>query len=174
MMETEMNTRQMSRNRRSRVAFPLGSILAGLLLLPAGAAAQSAASSFTVSVADGLVGPAAGAMAAGGRESIACSGPVKVEANAMPDPALGPTVTVSVDARGLVCTGQTTRAAYVNTAQANLTRLLAPTDVVETTFALHRNVPGGFMRARTARLTLNLSYDATGALTGATASVASP
>jgi hypothetical protein len=47
-----------------------------------------------------------------------------------------------------------------------------PSDVVETTLAFHKDTPNGFLTAKTAKLTLNLSYDTvTGALTGATAAL---
>jgi len=44
--------------------------------------------------------------------------------------------------------------------------------VIKTTFAFYPNAPGGFAKARTALLTLNLGYNTTtGALTSATAIV---
>jgi hypothetical protein len=105
-------------------------------------------------------------------EKVDCSGAVKVITTAVMRRTLPPGVVVSIDTRELSCVGQTTKAAYVNTGQANLTRLLVPNDLIETTFAFHPNVPGGYLDARTALLTLNLSFDTTtGALKSAVASI---
>ena len=79
-----------------------------------------------------------------------------------------PSVVFSLDARGLSCVGQTSKIAYINSGQANLTRPLVANDVIETTFAYYQNVPGGYLKARTAVAKLNVSYDTTtGAVTSA-------
>jgi len=77
-----------------------------------------------------------------------------------------------VDTRGLSCVGQSTKTTYLNSGQANLTRLLVASDVVQMTFAMYPNTAGGYLKARTGMATLNLSYDTTtGALTAASASI---
>jgi hypothetical protein len=138
-------------------------VLGGLLLAAPAARAQSALTTLSPSVR--------GVVSAGGGESVACAGPVSVTTR-----QVTPTgVVVAVDARGLTCTGLTTGASYSNTGVANLTRSLAAQDVVRTTFAVYRDVPGGFRSARTALLTLTLTYDlVTGAATGATGAVGDP
>jgi hypothetical protein len=99
---------------------------------------------------------------------------VKLTTAAVSDPTMPPGVVVSIDATGLSCIGQITGIRYVNTGQANLTRPLVANDVIKTTFAFHQNVPDGFLHARTAQLTLNLSYDTTtGALLSSSATVGS-
>jgi len=155
-----------------------GGVLGGLLLAAPPAYAQSAVTSATPT-ASGTVGstppltdrpgvpvdPAAS-------ESVACSGPVKLTTAAVSDPTMPPGVVVSIDARGLTCIGQVTGTKYVNSGQANLTRLLVANDVIKTTFAFY--APGGFLHARTAQLTLNLSYDTkTGALLSSSVTVGS-
>jgi hypothetical protein len=137
---------------------------AALLLEPAVAAGQVAASSVKVNVA--------GAVTAAGAEPVVCSGQASVTTTAVTDPSLKPFSVVSVDVTGLACTGQLTRARYVNTGQADLTRPLAATDVVETTFAVHPDAPDGHLRARTALLRLTLVYHpVTGALLSAAGTI---
>jgi len=131
------------------------------------AAHAQAVSSFTVQASGTVTSPSG--------ESVAFSGPVQVTATVVTDPAGGPpTSVVSIDARQLVATGATSGAAYVNSGQANLTRPLAATDVIQTTFAFFPDGPGGFLKTRTALLTLNLAYNlATSALTSASGSISS-
>jgi hypothetical protein len=145
-------------------------MLLGCLLLAAGPAfAQTATSSFILTVS-GTVGTALPSL--NGPELINCTGPVKIATAAVTDPVLPPGVVVTVDVRGLSCVGQTTGATYINTGLTNLTRLLLPTDVVKTTFAIYPNTAGGYMNARTAMVTLDLAYDTiTGALTSASAAI---
>jgi hypothetical protein len=88
------------------------------------------------------------------------------------DPALPPQVVVSVDTTSLSCVGMTTKAVYLNSGQANLTRPLVASDTIQTTFAVYPNTAGGYMNARTAMVTLKLTFDTTtGALTSASASI---
>jgi len=152
--------------------------MGGLLLTATAAHAQAtASSSYTVAVSGtlgtptktGAAAPGAGATAP---EAVSCTGPLKLSAVTVRDPIMPPSVVFSFDSRGLSCVGQTSKIAYLNSGQANLTRPLVPTDVIETTFAFYQNVPGGYLKARTAVATLNVSYNTTtGALTGATGSI---
>jgi hypothetical protein len=139
---------------------------AGLfLLLAPPARAQSAVSSVAPSVS--------GVIAVPGGEAVICTGQASVTATAVADPAQ-PGVLVSVDVRGLSCVGAASGARYVNTGQATLTRVLVPSDVVRTTFAVYKDVPGGFLDAHTGLLVVRLAFDATtGAVTSAAAELGS-
>jgi len=157
-----------------RVQAALSLLLGGLILASGPASAQTATSSFSVS-SSGTIGTPPGplvAATAGAPENINCTGTVKIVTTAVTDPSLPPGVVVRVDARGLSCVGATSKAAYLNTGFANLTRLLAANDVVKMTFALYPNTAGGFMKARTGMVTANLTYNTTtGALTSASVSI---
>ena len=154
----------------------VGGAVAGLLLAATPAHAQATASStYSVPVAGTLGTPAtAGAktVAPGGPETVTCTGPLKLSAVAVKDPIMPPSVVFSFDARALSCVGQTSKIAYINSGQANLTRPLVANDVVETTFAYYQDVAGGYLKARTAVATLNVSYDTTtGAITSASGTI---
>jgi hypothetical protein len=148
----------------------LGGVL-GALLLAAPAHAQ-AISTFNVQVS----GAVSGSGTAAGPEAVSFSGPVLITATVVTDPAGGPpTTVVFVDALGVTGKGLSTGAAYMNSGQANLTRVFGPADVIKTTFAFFRNTAGGFMKARTALLTLSLTYDTTTqALTSAWGAIGNP
>ena len=151
--ERTMKTRRLSRAL-------VGLIGLGLTLaVPAAWAQATSFSSFTFTLA-GTV--------AGAPEALTCSGPVKVTAMIVKDPSMPANSIVSLDTRMLSCKGATTGAAYKNSGQATLTRLLGPTDQVQTAISLYPNTPDGFMHARTGLATLNLSYNVT---TGALAAV---
>src|SRR5438128_9466083 len=151
------------------------SLLFGCLFVAAGpASAQTTAnatSTFSAQTSGTVGTPQTSVVArAGTPEAIACTGAVKIVTTAVTDPSLPPGVVVSVDTRGLSCVGQTSKVAYVNSGQANLTRLLVATDVVKTTFAIYPSTAGGYMNARTGMVTLTLNYNTTtGALTSASA-----
>jgi hypothetical protein len=146
-------------------------MLLGCLLLAAGPAFAQTATSILTTTISGTVGTLAPPIS-NGPEAISCSGPVKIATAAVSDPTLPPGVVVTVDVRGLSCVGQTSGATYVNSGFANLTRPLLATDLVQTTFAVYPDTAGGYMDARTAMVTLNLTYDTiTGALTTALASI---
>ncbi|MFL5417503.1 MAG: hypothetical protein ACJ78Y_15985 [Myxococcales bacterium] len=145
----------------------LGPAAAGLILLlaPPATRAQSAVSTVARSLSGVIVSP--------GAETLLCSGEATVTTTAVADPAQ-PGMLVAVDARGLACVGTVSKATYVNTGEATLTRLLVPGDVIRTTIAVYPDVPGGFLQARTGVLVLNLAFDTvTGALAGATAGLES-
>jgi hypothetical protein len=149
---------------------------AGLLLAAAPAHAQATASStYSVPVSGTLGTPAPSGVrtvAPGAPETVTCTGQLKLSALAVKDPTMPPSVVLSFDSRGLSCVGQTSKIAYVNSGQANLTRPLVANDVVETTFAYYQNVAGGYLNARTAVAKLNLSYDTTtGAITSASGTI---
>jgi hypothetical protein len=147
----------------------------GCLFLAAPAFAQAVSTS-TVQVA-GTVGGAKTAAASTGStgEAVVFSGPVQVTCRVMTNPAGPPTTTVvSIDARQVQGTGASTGTVYANSGQANLTRPFAATDQIQTTFAFFPSGAGGYLKARTALLTLNLTYDTTTlALTGVSGTIAS-
>jgi hypothetical protein len=156
--ERTMNTRRLSRLIRL-----LG--LGLLLAVPAAWAQATSFSSFTVNVSGIL---------AGGSEAVTCAGPVKVTSMVVKDPSMPPNSIVNINARYLVCTGVTTGARYLNSGEANLTRIMAATDQVQTTFAVYPDAPGGFMHARSAVATLTMNYNTVaGALTSVTGTLAS-
>ena len=133
-------------------------------ILMSGPARAQAVSTFTVQTSGSVTSAT---------DTINFSGPVYVTTTVVPDPAGGPaTAMVSVDARSLVATSSMTGASFVNSGQARLTRVFGATDVIKTTFSFFPPGPGGFLRGRTALVTLNLTYDlTTQALTGATAAI---
>lgn len=147
-------------------------LAAGALALAArGADAQSARSSRASPVTGTLSARAAVAVDPTA-ENVQCSGDLTIDTKAVADPVLPPGVVVSIDASALVCVGQGTKGRYVTDGQPTLTRLLVPSDVITTTLAFHQDAPDELPPSRTAVLTVNLTYDiATGALTGATASL---
>jgi len=174
-----LNTERNMKTRRflsTAVLWLAGGAAGGLLLAATPAHAQATASStFSVPVSGTLGTPApAGTktVASGAAETVTCTGPLKLSAVAVKDPIMPPSVVFSFDARGLSCVGQTSKIAYVNSGQANLTRPLVANDVIETTFAYYQNVAGGYLKARTAVATLNVSYDTTtGAITSASGTI---
>jgi uncharacterized protein YhjY with autotransporter beta-barrel domain len=132
--------------------------LAVALLLAAPAArAQEADSTFTTRVSGRIVGAP---------EDIKCSGPVKLSIMVQRDPDRAQAnAIVTVDTTDLKCMGVRTKTSYVNSGHSILTRLLSSTDVTETSIAVYPDTSDGHMNARSALLSLNLSYNvANGAL----------
>jgi hypothetical protein len=141
--------------------------LAALLLAPA-AFAQTAVSTFNLTVASTTATPAQ----TGFSEAITFSGVVHLTATVATDPVLPPQVVLSIDGREVVGKGAGTTAAYKNECEANLTRPFTATDVVQLTCAVFKDGPGSYLNAKTGVLTFNLTYDTTTkALTKVTASM---
>jgi len=158
----------------------VGGAMGGLLLGATAAHAQAtASSSYTVAVSGTLGTPAKpggttapGAAGATAPEAVSCTGPLKLSAIAVKDTVMPPSVVFSFDSRSLSCVGQTSKIAYINSGQANLTRPLVANDVVETTFAYYQDVAGGYLKAQTAVAKLSVSYDTTtGAVTSASGTI---
>jgi hypothetical protein len=169
----EMERNMMMRKTSSTAVSLLAQALAaGALALAAPSAdAQSASSSRAPSVT-GTLSAGAAVSVDPAAENLRCSGDLTIDTKAVADPTLPPGVVVSIDASALVCLGQATRGRYVTDGQPTLTRLLVPSDVITTTLAFHQDTLDELLTSRSALLTLNLTYDtATGALTGATASL---
>jgi hypothetical protein len=155
--ERTMKTRRLSRTLVGFIGLSLS------LAVTAAWAQATSYSSFTFTLA-GTV--------AGAPEAVTCAGPVKVTAMIVKDPSMAPNSIVSLDTRLLSCKGATTGAAYKNSGQATLTRLLGPTDQLQAAISLYPNTPDGFMHSRTGLATLNLSYNvAAGALVGVSGSL---
>ena len=154
----------------SRLPIAFSLLLGGLLAALPAQAQTSTVSSFTLPVSGN-----ASSVKTGLAETVMFSGSVIVTATVVTDPALGPTVVVFIDGRGVTGTGKQTNTAYANTCVANLTRPFGPSDVIQTTFAFFQNAPGGYLSSKTGLLTLNLTYNTTTmALTNVTASIGTP
>ena len=105
-------------------------------------------------------------------ETVTFSGDVVINAMVVTDPAVPTGVTLFVDCKALRGVGDTTGTVYVNSCEANVTRLFRKTDRVTLTFAYFEDQTDSFLKAKTGVLTLNLTYDeATRTLTGATGTV---
>ncbi|MFL5302450.1 MAG: hypothetical protein ACJ79R_19145 [Anaeromyxobacteraceae bacterium] len=167
-----MERNMMAPGTSSTAVSLLARALTGALVLAASSADAQSAVSSRASGVDGTLSAGAAVQVDPAAENVHCSGDLTINTKAVSDPSLPPGVVVSIDAGGLVCVGQGTRGRYVSDGQATLTRLLVASDVIKTTLAFHKNTPNGFLTARTALLTLSLTYDTTtGALTGATANL---
>ena len=145
--------------------------LGSLFIAVRPAHAQTATvSTFTVQVSG-----SATAAQTGLNETVNFSGPVVVTATVVTDPILPPGAVVSIDGRGVKGIGATTGTVYLNECEANLSRLLAATDVINTTFAFFENKAGSYLFSKTGLLQLNLTYNTTTlALTNVIASVGAP
>src|SRR5262249_61461990 len=110
-----------------KIALPL---LFGGLVFAAPPARAQAVSSFSIQVAG-----TASAVKTGLPETVAFAGPLVVIARVVTDPALGPTVALFIDGRGVTGTGKQTKTTYAHTLVANLTRPVGAADVVPTTLA---------------------------------------
>lgn len=105
-------------------------------------------------------------------EAVTFSGNVMIYASVVTDPAVPTGVTLYVDGKGIRGVGKETGTVYVNSCEANVTRLFRPTDKITLTFAFFEDKPGSFLRSKTGVVTINLTYDeATRKLKGATASI---
>jgi hypothetical protein len=158
--ERIMKTRRLSRALAGLIGLGLS------LAVPAAWAQATSFSSFVFTLSGTLPG---------GSEAVTCAGPVKITAMVVKDPSMLPNSIVSLDTRSLTCTGAKTGARYLNSGQATLTRLLGPTDQVQTAISLYPNTPTGFMQARTGLATFNLSYNVTtGSLVGVSGTLTGP
>jgi hypothetical protein len=102
-------------------------------------------------------------------ENVSLSGVARITSTPVTQRIPGrPRVVLSIDLRDVSGQGLSTGTTYVSTGEANLTRLLVPSDLVEVTFALVPNGPGGILSARKALASLTLTFDLmSGALTAA-------
>jgi hypothetical protein len=145
--------------------FRLFGLAVALLLAVPAARAQEADSSFTTQVSTTLAGAA---------ENVRCSGPVKLSVTVQSNPGEQSNAIVTVDTQDLKCRGVRTRTPYANSGHSILTRLLAATDVTETSIAVYPDTEDGQLHALSAVLSLKLSYNlANGSLQKASVTMAS-
>ena len=145
--------------------FRIAGLAAAVLLATPAARGMDAESTFTTHVSGKLVGAP---------ETVSCSGPVKLSVMVQNDPGAPPNAIVTVDTQDLKCRGLKTRTPYVNSGHSILTRLLLPTDAIETSIAVYPDTSDGHLNARSALLSLKLSYNvANGALRDASVTLSS-
>lgn len=92
-------------------------------------------------------------------DTVTFSGNVVINATVVTDPALPTSVTLFVDGKGLRGVGNETGTVYINSCEANVTRLFRPTDKITLTFAFFEEKSGSVLKSKTGVLTLNLTYD---------------
>jgi hypothetical protein len=157
-----------TRRRLSGPAVPsLLVAVAGAVVLAGAAVAALVPTSKTVPIAGTVFGLP---------ESVYFSGSAQISTRPVEGriPGASPHVVVSIDLGGVSGVGLSTKATYLASGQANLTRWLVASDLVQVTFPFS-GASGRDSAVRTALATFNLSFDvATGALTGATASISAP
>ena len=137
-------------------------MLAVLFLVVAPTQAQESAPAgvdVTTSQATIQVGGSATALKTGLPESVTFSGNIVIHATVVTDPALPTGVTLFVDGKGVRGVGNETGTVYVNSCEANLTRLFRPTDKITLTFAFFEEKTGAFLKSKTGVLTINLTWD---------------
>ena len=84
-------------------------------------------------------------------------------------------VMLSIDLHSVSGQGLSTGTTYVITSQDEVMRQLVASDLVEITFPLYPDGPGGFTSARAGLASFTLTFDvSTGALTGGTATISTP
>jgi hypothetical protein len=135
-------------------------------------AAPAAGVTATISEATIKVSGSASAARTGLPESVTFSGNIVIHATVVTDPSVPTGVTLFVDGKGVRGVGDVTGTVYINSCEANLTRLYRPTDKITLTFAFFEDKPGSFLKSKTGVVTITLTYDeATRKLKGATGSV---
>lgn len=141
------------------------SLLAGIL---AGVPSSGIAATPTT-----LIIPVAGTVV-DGPEDVYVAGVARITSTLLAQRIPGrPRVLLSIDLLAVSGQGLSTGKTYVSTGEANLTRLLVPSDLVEVTFALVPSGSGGILSARTALASFTLNFDLTsGALTTASGTLA--
>ena len=108
-------------------------------------------------------------------EKVNCKGPVRIAVMVQRDATMPQQSSiVTVDTTELSCVGASSKVAYTNTGHQILTREFSAKDKLESPIAFFPSTSGGHLQARSAQVTLNLSYDTrSAALVGATGSIAS-
>lgn len=123
----------------------------------------------TASQATMQVAGSAPALRTGLSESVTFSGGVAIHASVVTDPALPTGVTLFVDGKGVRGVGDETGTVYINSFEANVTRLFRKSDTITLTFAFFEEKTGAFLKSKTGVMTITLTYDeATRKLTRAT------
>jgi hypothetical protein len=155
------------------------SVLAALAGTPAGA--QVATTSAATTSSNLLVTSSASAVpikgiVSGQPESVSFSGQAQIQSRLVRDPDFNkPSLLLTIDLSGVPGVGSSTNAKYVIPSQENVQRPLAPSHRVEITFPFMRSGNTSMTSARTGVASFALDFDtSTGAITSATANVASP
>jgi hypothetical protein len=94
-------------------------------------------------------------------ENVAFTGPLVINTYVVNDPDLGPSTVVQVDGKGLAGSGTTSKTAYRNGCEAILTRPFAARDHIELSFTFFDEASDSYLRAKTALVTLDLTFDTT-------------
>lgn len=94
-------------------------------------------------------------------ENVSFSGPLVVNTYVVNDPDLGLSTIVQVDGKGIKGTGDRTATGYNNGCEAILSRPFAAKDHIELTFAFFDGASDSYLRAKTALVTLDLTFDET-------------
>jgi hypothetical protein len=122
-------------------------------------AAEPVGVTVTTSQATLQVSGSATASRTGLSEAVTFSGNVVIYANVVTDPALPTGVTLFVDGKGVRGVGNQTGTVYINSFEANVTRLFRPTDKISLTFAFFEDKQGAFLKSKTGVVTITLTYD---------------
>jgi hypothetical protein len=124
--------------------------------------------------ADALV--SIGGVVGGEPESVVFSGQAQIRSKLVPDPDFGkPSLLVIIDLSSVSGVGWSTNAAYVISSQEIVQRRLAGSHRLEITFPFMKSGATDIASARSGVASFALDVDVnTGAVTNATASVASP
>ena len=125
----------------------------------AAAVAVAVTSSQVTIQVSGQVSGSATTSKTGPAETVTFSGSVVINATVVTDPALPTGVTLFIDGKGLKGVGKETGTVYINSCEANVTRLFRPTDKITLTFAFFEDKPRSFLKSKTGVVTINLTYD---------------
>jgi len=155
-------------------------VLAALAGAPAGAQTTSA-TMMSAPTTSGLATSSASAVpikgiVSGQPESVSFSGQAQIQSRLVRDPDFNkPSLLLTIDLGGVPGVGSSTKAKYVIPSQENVQRPLAPSHRVEITFPFMRSGNTNMTSVRSGVASFALDFDVnTGAITGATANVASP
>jgi hypothetical protein len=108
-------------------------------------------------------------------ESVTFSGNAKIGTRLAPDPDFGsPSLVVSIDLSGVSGMGSSTRTKYVISGPEIVQKRLAPSYLVDITFAFYKSGTMGTAGARSGAASFTFNVDGTtGAVSGVVASIAS-
>jgi hypothetical protein len=170
-------------NMRQALLSPVAlSVLAALAGAPAGAQdATTSAAMISEPTTSGLTtssvsGVSIRGIVSGKPESVSFSGQAQVSSRLVQDPDFGrPVLLLNINLSAVSGVGSSTRAKYVILSPENVQRHLAASHQVEITFPFMRSGSTDSSSARTGVASFALNFDVnTGAVTSATANVASP
>ncbi|MGB5081817.1 MAG: hypothetical protein WBO23_13860 [Burkholderiales bacterium] len=158
-----------------RLSFTLISVLVAALAGAVWLGSAPARAAFATMMSN--ISPTVKGTVFGRPESVAFSGIVPIESKMVTDPDFGggPNIVLSINLSGVSGTGLSTRTKYATATQQVFIRPLAASDVVEFTFPFAPSGTSVTGVARDGLVTFKLTFDvATGRLTGAAGSIATP